>query len=103
MSSFMSFPMPSVCETYKDYQPPINVIKSIQGLLDHVPSQYLAGINQIVLTNASGLSRERRRQKNTATCTMISDAAAAYHQEWNGRPAWIEIFVDNTVEGCPGF
>lgn len=91
---------PLIQETYKEYTPPVNVANAVQTLLAYVPSKYLAGLDQIVLTNAASLSQERRRQK-TALGSPTPNVKGLYHQLWNGQPAWIEIFVDNTLQEWP--
>jgi len=91
---------PLVREAYREYQPPVNVAKTIRILLETVPPNHLAGLREIVLTNASGLSRERRRQK-TVSGSYSQHTTGLYHQSWQGQPAWIEIFVDNALQGWP--
>ena len=29
----------------------------------------------------------------------IAEVMGLYHPEWQGKPAWIEIFIDNTLKG----
>jgi len=31
----------------------------------------------------------------------MAECRALYHEKWKGEPAWIEIFVDNLLEGQP--
>jgi hypothetical protein len=54
-----------------------------------------------VLTDASGLSREMRRSvtKARGRKVRIVEARGLYSQAWQGKPAWIQIFVDNTIKG----
>ena len=56
---------------------------------------------EVVLTNSSDLPRNRRRgvTRSRGRKVRIITARGLYHQEWQGRPAWIEIFVDNALKG----
>ncbi len=90
-------------ESYKDYKPPVNIIEVIQTLIRYVPHKYLTGLKTIVLTNSTGLSRNRRRSKTLSRRrkVQISGSLGLYHQQWKETPAWIEIFVDNVVNTWP--
>jgi hypothetical protein len=68
-------------------------------MLSSIPPKYLIGLDRVVLTNSSGLPRARRRAvtKSRKRKVRIATARGLYHQEWNGKRAWIEIFVDNTL------
>ena len=54
-----------------------------------------------MLSNASGLSAKRRNTsvKRRKRKVMLAGAGGAYHPASRGSPAWIEIFVDNTLRG----
>jgi hypothetical protein len=91
---------PLIREAYKNYNPPIDVTKTVLLLLDYVPVVHLAGLEEIVLTNASGLSRKERRQATKAGKHQI-ESAGRYHRRLKEQPAWIEIFVDNTLKDWP--
>ena len=88
--------LPLIQEIYKNYMPPINVMNTVQILLEYVPSKDLAFLQTIVLTNTGALSRERKRHRRTSRAP-ISHVRGLYHQAWNLQPAEIEIFVDNTI------
>jgi len=68
-------------------------------MLASVPPKYLIGLKRVVLTNSSGLPRKRRRDvtKSRGRKVKIAEARGLYHPKWNNEPAWIEIFVDNTL------
>lgn len=87
---------PVIQEAYKDYTPPINVIKTVEVLLEYVPPEDLGHLQSIVLTNTGALSRDRKRRRRTSGAP-ISHVRGLYHQAWNRQPAEIEIFVDNTI------
>lgn len=92
--------IPKVITQYSPgYKPPFNVTRLIERMLESVPPKYLVGLSEVVLTNASGLSRERRRSvtKSRKKKSKIVDARGLYYPAWQGRRAWIEIFVDNTL------
>ena len=92
-----------VKESYRDYIPPIDVKKTVQTLLRYVPDKYLSGINCVVLTNSGKLSRHERREKTRSRHreVHINECNGLYHQQYEGNPAWIEIFVDNIFLSIP--
>ena len=61
------------------------------------------GLNRIVLTDADGLNRARRRKKtkHRGKTKNSREAIGIYHQAWQGQKAYIELFVDNIVVQCP--
>lgn len=102
MSMEMKSPAgPTVTASFSGYDPPFDVAPIVRRMLDSVPDKYLAGLGEVVLTNASGLSRKLRRSvtKTRGRKARIVDARGLYHQEWQGRQARIEIFVDNALKG----
>ncbi len=90
---------PKVITAFSGYTPPFDVVPIVEKMLDSVPQKYLAGLSEVVLTNTSGLSRKMRRSVTKARKrkVRIVDARGLYRQAWNGKPAWIQIFVDNTL------
>jgi hypothetical protein len=94
-------PCPTVRISFSGYEPPFDALPIIRRMLDSVPQKYLAGLREVVLTNASGFPRKLRRSvtKSRRRKVRFDEAAGLYHPAFNGRPAWIEIFVDNTLRG----
>jgi hypothetical protein len=94
-----SNPSVEVIEHYKDYSPPTDVRAMTRRLLCYVSPRYLIGLGHVVLTNTTALPRRRRRGKTWARGRKVSivKAGGVYHAKTNTRPAWIEVFVDNTV------
>jgi len=92
-----------VSEDYRDYRPSFNASATVTMLLSYVPSKYLIGLGQIVLTNSSGLNRKRRRQKTLSRNkrVRVKKSLGLYHQQWQGTPANIEIFIDNIENNTP--
>ncbi|HEV2326045.1 MAG TPA: hypothetical protein VGS10_19055 [Terracidiphilus sp.] len=88
---------PTVTASFSGYDPPFDVVPIVRRMLDSVPDKYLVGLGEVVLTNASGLPRKLRRSvtKTRGRKARIVDARGLYHQEWQGRQARIEIFVDS--------
>ena len=88
-----------VVTDYSGYNPPFDVGPIIEKMLDFVPAKYLNGLNEVVLGSSTGLSRKGRRSKTYSRKrkVKIADALGLYHGEWQGKPAWIQIFVDNTL------
>ena len=93
----------AIKEAYKDYVPPLAVHKVITRLISGISQRYLIGLKTIVLTNAKGLSHDRRRAKTWARKRKVSiiESFGLYHEKWQGEPAWIEIFVDNVLQYWP--
>lgn len=87
---------PVITCSFSDYKPPFNVGRAVRLMLDSVPAKYLVGLSDVVLTNKASLSRNRRRSvtKSRGRKVKVMNAAGLYHAAFNGRPAWIEIFVD---------
>ena len=92
---------PKIVTHYTDYEPPFDVAPIIERMLESVPPKYLVGLSEVVLTNTAGLPRKLRRSmtKNRGRKRKQSAARGLYYQEWNNRPAWIQIYVDNTLRG----
>jgi hypothetical protein len=92
---------PLVAASFSEYAPPFDVVLAAQRMLDSVPANYLVRLSEIVLTNASALPRDRRRRntRSRKRKVRIGDARGLYHPAWNREPAWIEVFVDNTLRG----
>jgi len=91
---------PIVISHYSDYTPPFDPVPVIQRMLASVPPKYLVGLSEIVLTNSTGLSRKLRRSvtKSRKRKVKIVEARGLYRQAWHGKPAWIQIFVNNTLK-----
>jgi hypothetical protein len=92
--------MSSISERYNGAVPPKCVRETVECLLSTVPPGYLQGLSEIVLVDSGSLSsgktrRVRGRKYRTRDCRGF------YHPLAKGRPAYIEIVVDNTLRGMP--
>jgi hypothetical protein len=89
-----------VITSFSGYEPPFDPVPIVERMIASVPSQYLLGLKQIVLTNSSGLPRKRRRAvtRSRKRKVKIVEAKGLYHQAWNGKQAWVEVFLDNVLE-----
>jgi hypothetical protein len=94
-----------VRENFGPYRPPFDVRADIERLLSAVDARYVVGLSSVVLSTHRGLNRERRRSKTKARGRKVAvrEALGLYHHEWCGKPAWIELFVDSTLEWLPRF
>jgi hypothetical protein len=92
---------PKVVSAYSGYTPPFDVVPIVERMIESVPARYLVGLSEVVLTNSSGLSRKLRRAVTKARKRKyrILECRGLYHQAWHGKPAWIEMFVDNALKG----
>ncbi len=70
-----------------------------------IPAGYLSGLRYVVLRDAGGLGRRERRRKTRARGRVVEivRSRGLYCQERPGRPAQIELFVDNILRGWPGW
>lgn len=85
-----------VIESYKDYLPSVEVKSVVNKLMTKIPSTYLSGLGNIILTNYSGLPRHRKRSTS-------SNVLGLYHYETSTSKPWIELFIDNILEHTNDF
>jgi hypothetical protein len=85
---------------FSGYLPTFDVTSVVYRMLESVPEEYLNGLNAVVLTNTSCLSRQRLKSKTKSRKRKvgIAQALGLYHSAWNGETAWVEIFVDQTLK-----
>jgi hypothetical protein len=90
---------PTVVESYRDFEPPLNFRSIVETLLSHVPPKYLVGLKSVILTNRAGLTRDKRRQKVWSRHRKIrlADAAGSYSRATNSSHATVWLYVDNIV------
>ncbi len=88
-----------IVEVYNGYAPPFPLVPVVEKALRIVPHKYLAGLDRIVLLNADGLSRARRRSrtKSRGKDVRINEARGLYHQPWAGSRGYVELFVDRII------
>jgi hypothetical protein len=86
---------------FHEYTPPFDVRPLMSRMLRSVPSEYLVGLDSIVLTSTDTFSRKRRRSKTRSRrrTVRIVKTRGLYHRAQGGETAWIEIFVDRIIEG----
>ena len=97
--SIPSAPKTRIVTHFVGYQPPFDIGFSISRMIDSVPLEYLNGLDEIVLTNTDCLSRSRRRSvtKSRKRKVRIATARGLNHAASQGKAAWVEIFVDNSL------
>jgi hypothetical protein len=98
--------MTDVVEAYREYAPLCDAARTVQALLETVPDEHLQGLWRVVLTNSGALQGKRRKGWSWARGRKVrhaKDAAGLYHQAWKGERAWIEVFVDKALLGCPAW
>jgi len=91
---------PVVISNFSQYVPPFDVVRITRRMLRSVPPEYLVGLDSVVLTSTDSLSRKRLRStaKSRKRKIKIANTRGLYHPQWNGGAAWIEVFVDRTLE-----
>jgi len=94
-----------IISAYKCFKPPFDIEATLRGALRVVPAKYVVGLDRVVLADATGLPRGRRRAKTYSRkrTVRIPEALGLYHQATRDRRAYIEIFVDNQVASGEGF
>ena len=100
MSDTKKFEIKEACRAYN---PPVNAARIVEQLLNLVPTEYLRGLDCIVLTNLSGQPRRRRLGKVTRRGRRMarSQVAGLYHPKWKGQLPWIELYVDQILRSMP--
>jgi hypothetical protein len=94
-----------ITESYKNWEPPSYVRRLTQELIAAVPEKYLSGLEAIVLTNQASLNHDRRRGKtwSRGKKVSLSRCLGLYHRKRRGQGAWVEIFVDQIIDGWSRF
>jgi hypothetical protein len=97
--------VPSVVESYFEYRPPRGVRSSVDKLLKTVPSEYLAGLGKVVLTNYSGQARRQRKKtfKSRGRKLSANEVNGFYRHKWNGQPAEIHLYIDSIFRHTPAY
>ncbi len=93
-----------VKEAYRDYIPPVDAAAIVQQLLQTVPDQYLTGLDCVVLTNETGLSRRDRVGKVWSRKRKFdkSSVLGRYHGRAGTSLPYIELRVDKIILGLQG-
>lgn len=90
-------------EAYKDYEPPFDVVATVNRLLNGVAQKRLAGLKTVVVASSQNLSKPVRKSKAHARGKSyeLGTCRGQYHQKWKSEPAWIELWVDNILRHWP--
>jgi hypothetical protein len=91
-------------EAYRNYAPPVNASAIVRQLLSTVPSEYLTGLDCVVLTNEAGLSRRDRVGRVWSRRRKVDKSRIVgryHHGTRNSRP-YIELRVDKILQGLAG-
>ena len=93
-------------EAYREYTPPVNAAAIIRQLLSSVPSKYLKGLDCVVLTNATALSRRDRIGKVWSRKRKFdkSGVLGFYHRGHRSGSSntYIELRVDKIIASLKG-
>ena len=93
-----------VKEAYRDYVPHVDAASIVQQLLQTVPDKYLTGLDCVVLTNETGLSRRDRVGKVWSRKRKFDKSSVL--GRYNGRVGkslpYIELRVDKIIRGLQG-
>ncbi len=91
--------MPVEIKECYSVNPFFNPKASVERLLAGISKEYISGLATVVLRDSNSLNHDRRRAKNWSRGKKVrmQECLGLYHEAWKGEPAWIEIFVDNTL------
>ncbi len=93
-----------ILEAFDGYEPPADVRSLVEDLLATVPSQLLAGLHLVRLTNRTALGSRRKRWTWWRGRKLpLAEAAGFYHRRWQGQVACIEVFIDQAFLTAPGW
>jgi hypothetical protein len=87
-------------ENYKEYRPPLNVRAAVTRLLRSVPPQNVPELGAIVLTNATA-QRSTRTSRLGGRKWRPRESLGIYHGRTSSAAPWIELLIDNVLEGWP--
>lgn len=92
---------PQIVEAYREYSPPSNARRDVERLLRHIPPEYLTGLQSILLTNSSALSRDERRQKiwSRNRKVQLGSRRGWYSYSTRASGARITLLVDRIFRG----
>ena len=85
-----------IFENYKGYRPPRYAYPTIARLLSRLPTNYLSGLESVVLTNGLAIGKGRTGRVAGKKYPR-SECHGFHHPKKGGEQAWIEIVVDNIV------
>lgn len=76
---------------------------SVSRLLAATPTQHFIGLRQVTLSEAAALAGKAKRRMLSAAGRKVAvrSCLGLYHRKHRGRPASIELFVDNIAKGWP--
>lgn len=79
------------------------VQRAVERLAFEVPGVYLAGLDQILLREARTFTRREKRKKASGRRGKVplDGCLGVYRRKFRGRPAHIELFVDNIIADWP--
>jgi hypothetical protein len=104
MASVRFADMVVVIENYRGFVPSFDAKTAVEDLLESVRPDLLAGLRSVVLTNTSALTGTRKRQRGRRYGKKRDQVLLGrYYPSWNGEPAWIEVFVDETMARLPSW
>jgi hypothetical protein len=92
-------PQPKLITNFDGYSPSFDVTSIASRMIASIPANLLFGLDAVVFTNMHSLSQKRRTSttKSRGRKVKIGNTAGLYHGKWQGKPAWIEIFVDKAM------
>jgi hypothetical protein len=90
-------------EAYKEYEPPFDVAATVNRLLNGVPKKHIIGIKTVVLSSSLNLNKKVKNTKVhvRGKAYKIGECRGQYTAKWKAQPAWIEVWVDNTLRQWP--
>ena len=86
----------TICECYDGFRPPIDVKRRVARMLRVVPTEYLIGLKEILLTNTEALNRHERREKalRRGKKVRVIDSVGLHCYDRARRCGWIRLHID---------
>jgi len=87
---------PEIIENFRDFEPPAHFRPIVDDLVEHVPREFLAGLQSIVLTNRLALNRGEKRRKTWSRNKRIrlADALGYYSAATRSSGAFVVLYVE---------
>ena len=94
--------MIKIQEYLRTYRPPLNYAKHIDSIVSQLPRQVTKDLGLILLRDTASLSRTEQRIK-LREGKAPADARGLYYRPDSGRPARIELYLDNILGEWPSW
>jgi hypothetical protein len=88
-----------VSANFRSFRPVADFVGSVETLLKHVPPEFLAGLDRVVLADRDAITPQERAKKRDWGRVTIG----TYHRAKGKKPAFIELYMDRITRTWPLF